>query len=163
MSFSHIGKHYRRYFKFKCDCGNEKILLGALVSSGNTKSCGCLSREVKKSKLLPNDLGVIRQIILGYKRHAKVRGFKWELSEDEVISIINKPCYYCGIEPSNIKITKNCKQGFKYSGIDRVNSEFDYFIGNCVPCCNQCNQAKMAMKSDDFMSWIKRVYKFNYE
>jgi len=163
IEFSHIGKHNRRHFKFKCDCGNYTTISAEAVTSGNTKSCGCLSMEVKKSKLLPNNLGVIRQIILGYKRHAKGRRFNWELSEPEVISIINKPCYYCGIEPSNIKITKNCKQGFKYSGIDRVNSNFGYFIGNCVPCCNQCNQAKMAMKSDDFMSWVKRVYEYNYE
>lgn len=30
----------------KCICGNEKITLGSLLKNGQTKSCGCLGREV---------------------------------------------------------------------------------------------------------------------
>lgn len=159
LSYHHTGNHYRRYFNFRCDCGNEKVILGSLVTSGNTKSCGCLSIEVKKAKLFPDNLGVIRQIILGYKRHAKRRGFNFLLSENEVISLIKQSCYYCGKPPSNIKKTKNCLDGFIYSGIDRVNSKGDYIIENTVPCCEQCNKAKMALSKDDFIAWIKRVYK----
>lgn len=107
INFSHTGNHYRKYFIFKCDCGNEKVILGSLVVSGNTKSCGCLSLEVKKSKLLPGNIGIIRQVILGYKRHAKGRGFNFYLSEEQVKEIISNNCYYCGSPPSNIKITKN--------------------------------------------------------
>lgn len=29
----------------KCECGNEKIIRGNNLKSGNTKSCGCLARE----------------------------------------------------------------------------------------------------------------------
>lgn len=32
----------------KCDCGNEKIVRGNLLKSGNTKSCGCINREKVK-------------------------------------------------------------------------------------------------------------------
>jgi hypothetical protein len=156
LQFSHISNHYRRYFKFKCDCGNEKIILGSLVSSGNTKSCGCLSTEIKKAKLLPNNLGVIRQIILGYKRHAKNRGFNFNLTEEQAIKLISDNCYYCGLPPSNIKITKN-HSGFLYSGIDRINSNKDYFIDNCVSCCEQCNKAKRDISIDEFKDWINRL------
>lgn len=31
---------------FKCDCGNEKEILGWRVKNGGTKSCGCLQREI---------------------------------------------------------------------------------------------------------------------
>jgi len=159
LGFHHRGKHYRRYFTFKCDCGNEKVILGSLVTSGNTKSCGCLSSEVKKAKLLPDNLGAIRQIILGYKRHAQRRGFEFLLSENDVIRLIKQNCYYCGLPPSNIKRTKNCYKGFIYSGIDRINSKGNYTIKNSVPCCEQCNKAKMALSKEDFIAWIKRVYK----
>ena len=30
----------------KCDCGEEKILTKCDVLSGNTKSCGCLNKEL---------------------------------------------------------------------------------------------------------------------
>ena len=48
--------------------------------------------------------------------------------------------------------------GFLYSGIDRVNSQEGYVKNNCVPCCDKCNKAKMAMSRDEFLNWIKLVY-----
>lgn len=159
LGFSHNDKRYRRHYKVKCDCGKIKTVQGTLLRSGNTKSCGCLSREVRKAKLLPNNRGVINQVILGYKRHAKDRGFAWKLTFDEVSSIINQPCYYCGIVNSNKKITKNCKDGFSYNGIDRVNSLKDYTLDNVVPCCDFCNKAKGNKTKQDFLSWARRIYK----
>lgn len=37
----------------KCDCGNEKIVLGYLLTRGGTRSCGCLVKEfnIKNGKL----------------------------------------------------------------------------------------------------------------
>lgn len=35
-------------WKCKCDCGNQKIIHGNHLLSGNTKSCGCLSQENAK-------------------------------------------------------------------------------------------------------------------
>lgn len=46
------GKHVARWL-CRCDCGNEKIVLGARLKNGGTKSCGCLSREIS-SKILSN-------------------------------------------------------------------------------------------------------------
>lgn len=157
IRFSHNDKHHRKHFVVKCECGNEKIVQGSLMSSGNTKSCGCLSYEVKKSKKFPNNRGVIYQIILGYKRHAKRRGYNWRLSLSQVSDIIQKPCYYCGAKKSNKKITKNCKEGFFYNGIDRVDNLKDYSIDNVVPACKKCNQAKGALSKDEFISWIKAM------
>ena len=34
-----------RNYLCKCDCGNEVIIYGHNLKTGNTKSCGCLSRE----------------------------------------------------------------------------------------------------------------------
>lgn len=157
IRFDHIGNHNRSYFLFKCDCGNEKIILGSSVKSGNTKSCGCYSMEVKQNKRLPENRGVIYQIILGYKHGAKERGYKWDLIIDQVVGIIQKPCYYCGNEKSNTKITKNYKEGYSYNGIDRLDNTKGYSIENCVPCCKQCNRAKGTMSFDEFIKWIKAM------
>lgn len=35
-------------WKCICDCGNETICLGASLRSGNTKSCGCLQRDLAR-------------------------------------------------------------------------------------------------------------------
>ena len=39
------SKDGRAMWKCKCDCGNEVIVLGKHLRSGNTKSCGCYQKE----------------------------------------------------------------------------------------------------------------------
>lgn len=39
------GKDGRVRWLCKCDCGNNKIVIGKLLLHGDTKSCGCLNKE----------------------------------------------------------------------------------------------------------------------
>lgn len=157
LKLDHIGNHSRAYYLFKCQCGREKIILGSGVVSGNTKSCGCLSHEVKKAKRLPNNMGVVNHLILLYKRHAKDRGLSFKLSPKKFSEIIRKNCFYCGVPPNNFKTTKNCKEGFYYNGIDRINSNRGYFIDNVVPACGICNRAKNNLSVQEFRAWVIRL------
>lgn len=160
VKLDHVGKHYRSYFLFRCDCGNEKIILGSLVISGNTKSCGCLSKEVKRNKRISNNHSEVTAIILGYKRHAEDRGFRWNLSREFVKKIIFRNCRYCGSIPSNKKKTKNSLgEGLLYSGIDRIDSTKDYDECNVIPACKICNYAKSNMDIKTFKSWAISIGK----
>lgn len=47
----------------------------------------------------------------------------------------------------------------KINGIDRIDSEVGYTKENTVPCCKYCNTAKNTMSYNEFIEWIKRVYK----
>jgi hypothetical protein len=135
-----------------------------LVASGNTKSCGCYGKLVRRTRtLLPNNLGVKRMIIKQYKRHAKDRNIDYNLSEEKFIELIEQPCYYCGAIKTNIAKTKNFKQGYAYTGIDRIDSSKRYSNDNCVPCCKQCNKAKLAMSVDEFLNWVERVYIYSFQ
>lgn len=40
-----IPKNYNPKWVCQCDCGNEAIVLGALLRGGQTRSCGCFSRQ----------------------------------------------------------------------------------------------------------------------
>lgn len=46
------GKHY--YWKCRCNCDNKTICIvnGSSLSSGHTKSCGCLNTETRRNKFL---------------------------------------------------------------------------------------------------------------
>jgi len=158
IKLDHQDKRSRRFYLCQCNCGNKKIIQGSLILSGNTKSCGCYNKEKNRERnLLPNDLAVKRQIILGYKRHARNRSISYNISEDDFIKLLSENCFYCGLKPSNIKKTKNHK-GFIYSGIDRVNSNEGYSKDNCVACCEQCNKAKRNITIEKFAQWIERVH-----
>lgn len=160
LGFDHTDKRYRSYFKFKCDCGTEKVILSSGVKSGNTKSCGCLSKEVLKSRRISENHSEVTAIVLGYKRHAADRKLEWLLGRVDVENIIKLPCYYCGQPPSNTKKTKNSiGNGLKYSGIDRIDSNIGYTINNVVPCCKICNYAKSNMLTSDFQDWAIRIGK----
>lgn len=150
-------KHKNRLYKCKCDCGNYVTVRGNALSSGNTKSCGCYSLLVKKSKRLPDNKGVINHIILQYKRHARDRGLSWNLDYEKVKKLLESPCYYCGAERSNHKVTKNCKEGYDHNGIDRIDSSIGYEPNNVVPCCKICNRAKSNMDKDEFIKWATKV------
>lgn len=161
IKLHHIDKRWRRHYLCRCDCGNEKVIQGSLIISGNTKSCGCLLHEESPHKL-PANGGVINHLILQYKRHAKDRGIHYNLSKEDFTATISEPCHYCGLPPSNNKVTKNCS-GFLYSGIDRIDSAKGYEKGNIVPCCAICNRAKRDMPEEEFLRWIERAYKHSFE
>ncbi len=39
----------RSYWKCECDCGNSAIVQGKQMSSGKTRSCGCLQDETRRA------------------------------------------------------------------------------------------------------------------
>lgn len=43
IGFAGKDKNNRALWKCLCDCGNETVVLGKSLRSGNTKSCGCLN------------------------------------------------------------------------------------------------------------------------
>jgi len=47
-------KKGKSYWVFRCDCGNEKIIIKDNVVKGQTKSCGCLQKEIAKITQLKN-------------------------------------------------------------------------------------------------------------
>jgi len=158
LEVHHRDHRSRRFLLCRCICGNTKVIQGSLITAGNTKSCGCRVQRSAQKRRLPNNAGVINQIILGYRRHAKRRGLRWALSVSAVRRIIALSCHYCNSPPSNVKITKNHRQGFTYSGIDRVDSSVGYTEKNCVPCCKRCNKAKNDTPLEQFLIWVAAVY-----
>ncbi len=52
----------------------------------------------------------------------------------------NKPCFYC-----------NCES----TGIDRLDSDYNYSYQNCVSCCVLCNKMKKDM---DIASFVRKTY-----
>ena len=158
MSIHHHDKRNRWHYVCKCDCGKEKVVQWSLLTSGNTKSCGCLGHELRKNKRISKTHSEVTAVILGYKRHALDRGFSWSLDRRFVEELIKKNCHYCGSKPSNIKTTKNTiDTGLAYSGIDRIDSSKGYEPNNVVPCCKICNFAKSNLSLQDFHSWALKI------
>jgi hypothetical protein len=136
----------------KCDCGNTFEIAGTYLLLGHTKSCGCYRREFN---LLPNNEGAVRQLVRNYKRNAKTRGLVFELTNEQLVSLVTQNCTYCGQEPAMV-----INGVFKYNSIDRVNNNQGYIFSNCTPCCLKCQLAKMDMSVKEFDAWTEKRYKW---
>jgi len=88
----------------------------------------------------------IRETYGIYKRNAKKRNIEWNLTRDELATLIYADCYYCKKFPNDI------------NGIDRVDSSKGYVWDNCVPCCSNCNYLKNNSTIDEFATWITNIY-----
>lgn len=47
----------------KCNCGNEKVILGSCLKNGHIKSCGCLRRDTREKKHTKNIYKVLGEIV----------------------------------------------------------------------------------------------------
>lgn len=162
IEFSHIDKRGNACWLCKCDCGNKKIINNANFKNGNTKSCGCLQKEVirklgKKQKL-PKSVAACNYVIDHHKNNAKRRNIEQALTDEQIIALHKENCYYCGASPSNTSSPMGCNGSYTYSGIDRIDNDKGYMIDNVVPCCAVCNRAKGTKTYDEFMNWLNQIH-----
>ena len=160
------GKPHNVYmWECKCNCGEifyerqNKIL----------KRIGCVSCTASKSQIKRSfdkngitQCWVKKRIYRDYRASARKRGFTFDLTLDDFISISSGNCYYCGEEPSvypgDTQYMNKICEPWKRNGIDRVDTLKGYTKDNCVPCCSKCNYAKHDLKLDEFKEWIKKCY-----
>lgn len=163
------GKRGETYWWCRCDCGTAKEILGTSLNHDRTKSCGCLGIEKRRQANSKDDKSVATNLLyLKYKDQAKRRNILFNLSQEEFKSLIFKNCYFCGEPPSNVfaNYRKNNQAGHQpvlYNGIDRLDSDGDYEIDNCVTCCSVCNYGKRQMSEQQFLSWIAKVYRYQFK
>lgn len=104
-----------------------------------------------------------------YQAHARDRGHVWELTKEQFRELTKSPCYYTGKLPSQVSKSaatgRRRKRGidplpggiYIYNGVDRVDNSKGYTIDNCVPCCKEANQMKMAFGHDEFIALCKEI------
>lgn len=70
-----------------------------------------------------------------------------------------KNCFYCGISEDQleqIEMTSNIGLRIECLGVDRLDSDGDYALGNIELCCFVCNRVKSAVFTSQEMSLIGR-------
>lgn len=66
-----------------------------------------------------------------------------EITEEEAVKMWCSPCNYCATIPS--------------FGVDRVDSDANYTLGNSVPCCTICNTMKKDMVVEEFAYRVAKI------
>lgn len=140
----------------RCDCSNTEILETWTLTSGWSKSCGCLKKDLLHK--MEYGLSSKHQVFSNIQKDAKRRSLIFNLSFERFVDISKQKCYYCGVEPSNYWKRRDLNGDFVYQGMDRVDSSKGYTIKNVVPCCKICNRAESNMTKNNFLGWVDRVH-----
>lgn len=139
---------------FLCRVCNKEFTISLSKFSTISKTCGgpgCRNYSTKKDPYLRT----ISTRLSHYERNAKLRGYSFELKEEDVKKLIfAKFCHYCGDAPS---IEPLGYRHLKINTIDRYDNTVGYKVGNCVPCCDFCNTLKSNKSAESLISWIKKV------
>ena len=148
----------RKQWLVKCDCGNEFPTSGTKLRRGDVLMCrSCASALRPQSQLKLRGIEKVFNRVVGQR--AKRKGILVDLPLDVFEKLIVQNCHYCGTHPSSRNYLGNKTTAVELNGIDRIDSSKGYVIGNVVPCCKRCNQAKNDMTCDEFLEWVNRVYK----
>lgn len=152
------GKNTKIRWKCLCSCGQEIIVRGDGLVSGNSKSCGCINKERLKNRMTlakknPQKQGLKEQLYK-YKWEANNRNLLWNLSDEDAIDLFSQPCFYCDSDP----VKRKFQFGEYWSnGIDRKDNSLGYTKENAVPCCTRCNLAKSSLNIKEFYIWLSKV------
>lgn len=142
----------------KCSCGKEKWINSQDLISKHTQSCGCLQMETIRNRKLDYSRASQNKCYANYKKNAKSKNRKFDLSFEDFINLTQSDCYYCNVSPKNCQKSIGYNGSYVYNGIDRINSNEGYVISNCVPCCKKCNIAKHNMSKGEFLNLIRSIY-----
>lgn len=168
-----LVKYYKGKWECLCDCGNNIFIKTGALTSGNTKSCGCLKTESSsaRSNNLIESRRQFKPRIASARRVWKsycYRDNNCNISFDEFMIISQRKCFYCGIEPNtsynyfSVKSSRSSNKAkeegiFIYNGLDRINSLFNHTSDNVVACCYICNRAKNNKTTEEFVTWINNL------
>jgi hypothetical protein len=159
-------------WKCKCICGTINEINTGALTTGNTKSCGCLNADqlsarapalIEARRKNEPKIASARRVWQGYKSHDSGM-----MEFDDFYHLSQQHCFYCGIEPqrkSNMFLAKSNKGSdkakqegwFIFNGIDRVDNNVYHTKENCVACCLPCNMAKNDRSIDEFYRYISHL------
>lgn len=158
----------QQVWKFKCDCGNTKVIRKWNVVRGTTRSCGCLLKSTARRKAIARIVSAetrkVNILYERYKHNAKRTNKIFDVNKEDFAKLIEMNCTYCGIGPSlKVKDRVDLCRDMYYNGIDRKDNAIGYVLNNLVTCCEQCNRSKLDYSHEDFINWIKRAYEFTWK
>jgi len=149
-SFKH-NAHKGKYYECLCNCGQECIIKGEYLTTGTTKSCGCLRREIAYQKALSQkNKPKIKNRKRPYEwlynimfKSAIKRFQNCDISYEDFLKFTEiKLCHYCNskiIWPSEFASVSGRPENYN---LDRKDNSLGYLRNNVVVCCFKCNESK---------------------
>jgi hypothetical protein len=147
-------------WRCRCECGNFTAASSRHLNHKQIQSCGCLHKD-NTPKLIKGESS-FNKLYGSYKLRSKRKKIPFDLDKEQFKMLVTDVCHYCGSKPLQEYGDNSCNGKFMYNGIDRLDSKKGYTSNNSVTCCKMCNYAKLTSSKDQFLNWIEKVYKYNF-
>ena len=166
------SKDGRARWLCRCDCGNERIILGKSLRNGHTQSCGCLNKELTSKNSFIDRTGERfgRLTVLSraddYIANNGKHHVRWNCICDcgkttvvDVVQLVGCKTKSCGCLKEETLSNGNLKHGGRYDRLYKVyynmknrccNSnagDYKYYGGRGISICNEWLNSYTAFKN----------------
>lgn len=154
LALSHMDK--TAYWHCLCECGSSKVVAGVKLSSGETRSCGCLQKELTSAASRKDLTGKVfgRLTVLGYHHTDKIAYWSCMCScgKETVVrgtSLRNGDTQSCGCYHSDASSSRNSTHrltshtlhniwaGMKQRCFDVNSKNYKWWGGRGISVCDE--------------------------
>lgn len=141
-----------------CDCGNIINVRGNSLRSGNTKSCGCLQKEIRRKLSTIHGMSYTKEYnnMLNRRRREqrKIYDSEWTIEIELALKKFQKECAICG-----------ATENLTVDHVLPLSEGYGLKPGNVVILCRRCNSGKNNKNINDLpieqqASLIWNAFKF---
>ena len=146
----------QRYWMCQCKCGKTTIVRTALLTRGQTKSCGC--KKFRRGKNHPNFRGVgdlPAQVFSHIKHNAKNRAkrIRFSVSIDEAWKLFLKQNKKCALSGLVLTFQSKHSESDGTASLDRIDSSLGYVKGNIQWVHKDINIMKNVFDTETFLRY----------
>jgi 5-methylcytosine-specific restriction endonuclease McrA len=144
-AFAGKDKSENALFLCSCECGNEIIVKAFNLKNGNTRSCGCLQREISSQKVIPEEEHEIRKKDKQFRRTKEYKKL-----QDEIWAKYKSRCFIC---EKPLKRSIGCGKSGEVAhlhSLKELNYDLERFHkkDNLMLLCRKCHYHFDALKGE---------------
>lgn len=170
VKFAYLKK--TSYYLCKCDCGNEKIIRGTSLTSGNTKSCGCIKHK-PSAKEIPSGTRFGKLTVIKCDHIDRYRYYlcKCDCGNEIVVrgnSLTSGNTKGCGCYRKEFGVTHGLKhtrfykiwQQIKQRCLNPKDIRYPVYGAKGITVCERWQECFENFRDDMYDSYLKHVEQF---